>query len=263
MIFTNGEINAVTFLIDRPGGFTEVEIAGLKEIAHALGIVTELQASRATARSLMDTYLGRRTGERVLAGAIRRGSGETIRAVIWYCDLRGFTALVDRIPLADVAAMLNEYFEIMAGAVMAEGGEVLKFIGDGMLAIFDLCDGEAATRCCAAALRAAGAAAEAIAAANVRRAAAGAPEIHFGLALHLGEVYYGNIGALSRLDFTVIGPAVNQATRLEKLGSELGHSVVTSASFAAAAAEPLTSLGLYQLRGVAQLQEIFAPPAPH
>jgi adenylate cyclase len=195
----------------------------------------------------------------VLSGAITRGSGESIRAVIWFCDLRGFTALADTLPREKVIGLLNDYFETMVEVVSAEGGEALKFMGDGMLAIFELGATEDPAPRCGAALRAARAARQKIAKRNFGRRDAGEPEIHFGLALHLGEVSYGNIGAPTRLDFTVIGPAVNQAARLEKLGRELGQPVVTSSSFAAAAPEKLESLGLHDLRGVAEPQQVFAP----
>jgi adenylate cyclase len=207
----------------------------------------------------MDTYVGHRTGERVLSGAITRGSGEAIRAVIWFCDLRGFTTLADTLPLEKVIGLLNDYFETMVEVVTAEGGEALKFMGDGMLAIFELGANEDPAPRCGAALRAARAASEKVAKRNVERRDAGEPEIHFGLALHMGEVSYGNIGAPNRLDFTVIGPAVNQAARLEKLGHELGRPVVTSASFAEASPEKLETLGLHNLRGVAEPQQVFAP----
>jgi adenylate cyclase len=257
--FSDGQVNCISFVTDRAGGFTDADIAGLSEIAQALGIIVEVQSSRRIAKGLLDTYIGRRTGERVLRGAIRRGSGEKIRAVIWLCDLRGFTALSERLAGHELIALLNDYFEVMAGAVAANGGEVLKFIGDGMLAIFELREGGEVAGQCAAALEAARAAVAAIAERNRARRAAQAAEIRFGLALHLSEVYYGNIGAPDRLDFTVIGPAVNHASRLEKLGSELGRIVVTSASFAAAAPEPLEPLGLHRLRGVSQPQEVFTP----
>ncbi len=154
-------------------------------------------------------------------------------------------------------ALLNDYFETVAEAVAAEGGEVLKFIGDAMLAIFEIREDHGAAEPCRAALTAARAAVAAMAVRNLERAARGAQQINFGPALHLGEVTYGNIGAKDRLDFTVIGPAVNHAARLEKLASKLGKSVVTSASFATAVAEPLKSLGLHQLREVSQPQEVF------
>ncbi len=261
MLCSSGEVNSISWLTDRAGGFTDDEMAGLASVAEALAIIVELQATRRIARHLMDTYVGHRTGERVLSGAITRGSGEAIRAVIWFCDLRGFTSLADALPRDRVIGLLNDYFETMVEVVTAEGGEALKFMGDGMLAIFELGATEDPAARCAAALRAAAAAAEKIAARNVERRAAGEPEIHFGLALHLGEVSYGNIGAPTRLDFTVIGPAVNHAARLEKLGHELGRGVVTSASFADACATRLESLGRHTLRGVAEPQEVFAPSA--
>ena len=195
----------------------------------------------------------------MLSGKITRGSGEQIRAVVWLCDLRGFTAMTDSLPRDKVIDLLNDYFEAMVEAVTAEGGEALKFMGDGMLAIFELGANEKPGDRCAAALRAAKAASEKIAVRNLERRAAGDPEIHFGLALHLGDVSYGNIGAPTRLDFTVIGPAVNHAARLEKVGVELGRAVVTSASFAAASKEGLESIGRHALRGVSEPQEVFAP----
>jgi adenylate cyclase len=259
MVRSDGETNAITFATDYKCGFTEHEIAGLEYVAQALGVIVELQSSRRIAKSLLDTYIGRRTGERVLSGSIRRGTGETIRAVIWDNDLRGFTALADRLPSEALNGLLNQYFEIMAGAVMAEGGEVLKFIGDGMLAIFEIGDTADIGHACHSALQAARNAAITAEQCNAERLAAGTPAIRFGIALHLGEVYYGNIGAPGRLDFTVIGPAVNQASRLEKLSAELGRSIVTSASFAAAAPQHLESLGFHRLRGVAEPQELFSP----
>lgn len=259
MVRSDGETNAITFLTDREGGFANREVAGLEYIAQALGVLTELQSSRRIAKSLLDTYIGRRTGERVLSGLIRRGTGETIRAVIWANDLRGFTALADSLPSEALNDLLNQYFEIMAGAVMADGGEVLKFIGDGMLAIFEVGDNADIAHACNSALRAAHNAAAATEKCNAERIYAGKPAIRYGIALHVGEVYYGNIGAPGRLDFTVIGPAVNQASRLEKLSAELGRSIVTSAHFAAAARQHLESLGLHQLRGVPEPQELFSP----
>ena len=259
MVCSSGQINSITWLTDRDGGFSDDEINGLGAVAEALAIIVELQATCRISRHLMDTYVGHRTGERVLSGAITRGSGEQIRAVVWLCDLRGFTAMTDSLPRDKVIGLLNDYFETMVDAVTAEGGEALKFMGDGMLAIFELGANEDPRDRCAAALRAAGAASEKIAMRNLERRAAGDPEIHFGLALHLGEVSYGNIGAPARLDFTVIGPAVNHAARLEKVGVELGRPVVTSASFAAASKEGLESIGRHSLRGVSEPQDVFAP----
>jgi len=263
MTCSSGEVNCITWATDRAGGFTDQEIEGLTGVAEALAIIVELQSTRRIARHLMDTYVGHRTGERVLSGAITRGAAQTIRAVIWFCDLRGFTALADSLPRDRLIALLNDYFEAVVTAVIGEGGEALKFMGDGLLAIFELGPDEEPSSRCAAALRAANVATEKIAARNLERRAAGDPEIKFGLALHLGEVSYGNIGAPSRLDFTVIGPAVNHAARLEKIASELGRHVVTSASFAGAAPASFESLGRHHLRGVLEPQEVFAPTTDH
>jgi adenylate cyclase len=204
--------------------------------------------------------LGIARPERVLNGAIMRGAGEVIRAVIWCCDLRGFTTLTDHSPREQVAGLLNEYFEIMAHAVTAEGGEVLKFIGDGMLAIFELRSGEDISKWCSAALRAARAAVESVRTANAARQKAGALEIRFGLALHLGEVYYGNIGAPDRLDFTVIGPAVNLASRIEGLTKRLLRPILVSSAFARVCPRPLVSLGFHPLRGLFEPEEVFGLP---
>ena len=260
MVCSTGEVNVISFMTDQSGGFSENDIAALEEVSRALGIMVELISTRRIAKTLLDTYVGARTGARVLNGAIRRGHGETIRAVIWINDLRRFTATSENLERDELIALLNDYFEIVVKAELAEHGEVLKFIGDGMLAVFELQPEQAPSDCCAAALRAARNALVAVASRNRVRVEEGRPEIHFGVALHLGEVYYGNIGAPERLDFTVIGPAVNQASRIEKLGSKLDRIVVTSSKFAAAAPEPLERLGAYRLGGIAELQEIFALP---
>ena len=260
MRFSSGEVNSISWLTDRPGGFTDAELAGLAEIAEMLTVLVETQTHRRITSALLDTYVGHRTGERVLSGAVKRGDGETIRAVIWFCDLRGFTTLSDTLPRELLLDLLNEYFEIAVNAVAAEGGEVLKFIGDGMLAIFELREGDKAADQCAAALRAARAMQAAVAGRNPDRIAADLAQIRYGLALHLGEVTYGNIGAPNRLDFTVIGPAVNHATRIEKLAGKLDRRVVTSASFAAATETQLISLGTHSLPGVTTPQEVFTFP---
>lgn len=261
LVFSDGTNNPMTFQTDSPAGFQEADIRGLTDIVEMMAPIVETESAYRIARQVLQTYIGRRTGSRVLSGAITRGEGETIEAVIWYCDLRGFTGLTDSLPSDQLIALLNDYFEIMAGAVTEVGGEVLKFVGDAMLAIFALSDeeGNDAEACCAKALTAARTARERLATRNAERQAAGMAVIECGLALHLGEVHYGNIGAPDRLDFTVIGPAVNHAARLEKLGSQLGHSIVASASVAAAAPGSWFTLGAHELRGVAEPQEIFAP----
>ncbi len=259
MPFSNGQINSITWSTDRPGGFSDADVAGLGDIAEMLAVIVELQSSRRISRILLDTYVGHRAGSHVLSGEITRGSGETIEAVVWLSDLRGFTALTDSLAQDALIDLLDDYMEIVCGAVTQAGGEVLKFIGDAVLAIFEL-DGERdAAFACAAALDAAGAARVATAAKNGERRADGKPAFRYGVALHLGTVMYGNIGAPDRLDFTVIGPAVNHAARLEALGAELGRPLVASASFAAHASDTLERLGAYELKGVSEPQEVFAP----
>lgn len=260
LIFSDGTRNPISFQTDTPGGFSDADIAGLEDIVAMMAPIVETESSYRIARQVLRTYVGRRTGDRVLSGAITRGSGETIDAVIWYCDLRDFTGLTDSLPSDQLLALLNDYFEIMAGAVTEAGGEVLKFIGDAMLAIYALGEeeGSDAAACCAKALSAARNARERLDARNTERRHAGLPEIRYGLALHLGEVHYGNIGAPDRLDFTVIGPAVNHAARIEKLGSDLGNPIIASATVAAAAPGHLQSLGAHQLRGITEPQEVFA-----
>lgn len=258
---STGSISTITLLSDRPGGFDDGDVAGLTEIVDVLAVIVELQSARRTAKTLLDTYVGRRTGGRVLSGAITRGAVENIEAVILYADLRGFTGLSDALARDAVLALLNDWFEILTAAVTAEGGEVLKFIGDGLLAIFPV-EGATMRERAKAALNAALGALSAIDQRNEERAAAGAPTMHCTLALHLGEVAYGNIGAPDRLDFTVIGAAVNHTSRLERLGAALKHRLITSSAFAAEIGEGLVSFGRHPLRGVREPQEVFGvPPA--
>ena len=193
----------------------------------------------------------------MLEGQIKRGTGETIRAVIWLCDLRGFTWLSETLPRDALIDLLNSYFGPMCDAVAAQGGEILKFIGDAMLAIFPIQGG--AQKTCMAALSAAETAQAALADENQRRHALGLPQIDYGLALHVGDVMYGNIGSDTRLDFTVIGPAVNLTARIESLRRQLGRTLLLSSDFAEASGSATNSLGRFALRGVAVEQEIFVP----
>jgi len=201
--------------------------------------------------------LGRDAARRVLGGTIERGAGETIRAALWFCDLQGFTRLSDSLPRDRLLGLMHEYFECMVTAVEEQGGHVLKFMGDGMLAIFNEADDGAS---CRAALAAADIAVERVAQLTARRQAEGLPVTRFYLALHLGDALYGNIGARNRLDFTVIGPAVNEVSRIEAMCRALDQDVIVSAAFATAVGDGcdrLVSLGRYVLRGVRQPQELF------
>lgn len=250
LTFSDGSRHSLTFVTDRPGGFDPDQTALLDAAARAAAAPLEILALRQMLTTLMATYLGRRTGARVLAGAIRRGDGESVDAVLWYSDLRGFTALAQGLPRDAIIALLNAHFERLVAPIKAFGGEVLKFVGDGLLAIFPIAEAGSASRACAQALRAVRAARAGMAALNGERQARGEPLIEFGTALHLGDVMYGNIGAPDRLDFTVIGATVNLASRLESLCKRLHCPVLASAAFAASCEEALHPLGAFELPGV-------------
>jgi adenylate cyclase len=255
--FADGSHKALSFATRRPGGFNEGELALFAAMIPAVAFNLEVQALHRTARTLLDTYVGTQSGGRVLDGQIQRGSGETIRAVIWLCDLRGFTNLSEQLSRDALIDLLNSYFGPMCDAVAGQGGEILKFIGDAMLAIFPIHADAAQT--CAAALSAAGQAQGALAEENARRDREGLPRIDYGLALHVGDVMYGNIGSDTRLDFTVIGPAVNLTARIESMCRQLGRQLLLSADFVEAGRIAARSLGAYSLKGVGADQEIFAP----
>lgn len=264
--FTDGSTHVATWATRRPGGFTEGDIAALEAVAAPLARVAEIRALRRTAGTLLDTYVGTHAGARILSGKIRRGDTEAIRAAIWLSDMRGFTAVADRLPPSVLIALLNRYFDCQVPAILERGGEVLKFMGDGLLAIFPLRAERDVNGVCDDALAAArdarGRVGELAAATGVD----GVTDVRFGLALHVGEVLYGNIGSGNRLDFTCIGPAVNLAARLEKLAGQLGRSVTASSEFAAHCASPLAPLGLYPLAGFPVPQSVYGlldetPPA--
>ena len=230
--FTNGEIHVATFTTRRPEGFASEHVVALETIAAPLARVAEVRALRVTAISLLNSYVGHQAGERILAGRIRRGDVEDIRAVIWLSDMRGFTRRADTMAPASLIELLNLFYDNLVPAIEAEGGEVLKFMGDGLLAIFRISESADLDAACASALRAAKQAQKNIAAlANAGLGDTG-EALRFGLALHVGDALYGNIGAGARLDFTCIGPSVNLAARLEKIASRLGRTVVASAAFA-------------------------------
>jgi adenylate cyclase len=205
---------------------------------------------------LLDAYVGAESGRRILSGQVRQGTAQQLSAAIVIADLRGFTAVADRTPAERLVGGLNEHLGAVVEAVEQQGGQVLKFLGDGLMAVFSL-EKRPAEAACADALAAAQSALAANAAINGRREAAGEPMLALDVALHLGEVMYGNVGSARRLDFTVIGPAVNEASRIEALCEPLGCHVVTSAAFASACPQALRSLGRHTLRGVARPQELF------
>lgn len=259
VVFADGHVDALSVISDAQGGFGDADLDRMYWLQLLFARVAEIQSLRRAATDLLDAYVGRAAGARILSGAIKRGDGESLRAVIWYSDLRGFTALSDLLPRDALIALLNDYFDAVGGVVTERGGEILKFIGDAMLAIFPVVadnDRDAAER----ALDAAHAAQGAIADRNRDRVARGQPAIAFGLALHIGDVLFGNIGTRSRLDFTVIGPAVNHAARIEALAKPLGRTLVASGEVAAQLPGRLITLGRHRLDGVAEPREVFGLP---
>jgi len=251
LFFTDGSIQLVTCTTRQPGGFTDAQIAGIEAVITPLARVAEIRAWRRTASTLLDTYVGHDAGERILAGRIRRGDIEEIHAAIWLSDMRGFTALSDRQPPRVLIDLLNRYFDCQVPVILEHGAEVLKFMGDGLLAIFTIAGDE--PEVCKRALAAAR-----LTQANVAALASEAmPGLRFGLALHIGDVLYGNIGSGNRLDFTCIGPAVNFAQRIEKLAGELGRGVLASGEFAEHCRGEFTALGEFTLAGFSAAQQIF------
>lgn len=249
---------ALSMATTRPGGFAETEIHAVLPILPALALAVYRVALLHVATDTLGAYLGANTGRNVLKGMVHRGDSRRISAALLLADLRGFTAVSDRADAGAVVAWLNEHLEAIGEPVAEAGGEVLKFLGDGLLAVFPAEATDRATAC-ASALAAAREALARNAALNAARAAKGEPELGLMLVLHFGEVYYGNVGTARRLDFTVIGPAVNEASRMEALGKMLGEPLLLSATFAAHCAGAHASLGRHALRGIAGEQEIFVP----
>ncbi|HWA43453.1 MAG TPA: adenylate/guanylate cyclase domain-containing protein [Hypericibacter adhaerens] len=260
MQFGQGETHAISWAARVPGGFREQDLETIQELMPALTATVEVLHQRRTMSTLLHTYLGREAGRRVLTGSIRRGEATTLAAALWYCDLRGFTALSDRIERDQVVELLDDYFGCMAAPVEAMGGEILKFVGDAMLAIFPMRDDLDRDRACRDALTAAERALDDLEELNRQRQHARKPDLKVGLGLHAGAVMYGNIGAPTRLDFTVIGPAVNLVTRIESLCPQLDRTLLTSGPFASPCGSRLKSLGHHLLKGIEVPQEIFGLP---
>jgi adenylate cyclase len=238
-----------------PDGFSDGQIAALRRIAPYLALAIKSVSLARMTGTLMETYLGRDAGRRVLGGRIVRGIAERIDAVVWFSDLRGFTRITDTAP-EQAIPLLNDYSDAIVSAIHEHGGDVLKLIGDGTFAIFTA---EDRAHACDAALSAAIAARERVEELNRRRAADGRPITHMYLGLHVGEVFYGNVGSRERLDFTVIGPAVNEASRIAAMCRSVDQPVLMSSAFADVRdiKRRLVSVGRYALRGVAHPQELF------
>jgi adenylate cyclase len=250
---------AISFATRNAHGFDQSTIDSLERAARMLSPYLERHVLQRIAVDLLDTYVGPRTGQRIIEGRVDRGAVEIIEAAIWFTDLRGFTRLSEHSPIPDVLADLNSWFGIIGDVVELHGGEVLKFIGDSVLAIFPTSSEQNSMSACQSALAAAQAFCLRTDAENeVRRSVGRAPLMH-SLSLHFGELAYGNVGASHRLDFTVIGPAVNRASRLLDLAKQLDRQVVVSRVFARELDQPLADLGRHHLRGVDRPQQVFAP----
>jgi len=255
--FTEGTMHGSSWTTKAAGGFTDAQLAALRAIMPPFARLAEIYALRRTAATLLDTYVGNRAGERIWAGQIRRGHAESMKAAIWLSDLRGFTALSDRLAAEIVVDILNQYFDCQVPAIRKHGGEILKFMGDGLLAVFPIAkDGDNLGEVCGRVLEAAREA-KADVDAMQYPSGEGIERFRFGVALHIGEILFGNIGGMSRLDFTCIGPAVNLAARLEKIAGKLGRTVVASSAFAGVAAAGWSDLGEFPIAGFSQAQRVF------
>jgi adenylate cyclase len=252
-----GEGIMASWSTDAPDGFSDAQIQLLAGVMPPLTLVFMLRTMNRTARTLIQTYLGSDAAERVLAGNIVRGRADPIRAVVWFSDLVGFTRISDTSSPGTVLELLNDYAEAQVEEIEAQGGHVLKFIGDGILAIFPQ---QEMAQACARALDAATNLTSRIVTLNARRAAHGMPVTNAHIALHVGELLYGNLGSPRRLDFTVLGPAVNEAARIESFCASLEQAVIVSTAFSEAsgqARQRLVSVGRYAMKGIAKPQELF------
>jgi len=249
---------AVGFTTREPDGFPADAVAIIEHILPALNAVAEVYATRMILHDTLDVYVGHEATQRILDGEITLGTGRSIGAAIWYTDLRGFTMISETLDREIVLGLLNDYFSCMVPAVQAAGGEILKFMGDALLAIFKF-EGRSRAATCLAVLEAALQAVDAMDRLNVTRADQSLPTMQAVLALHVGDVVFGNIGAGDRLDFTVIGPAVNLAARIEEMCRDLDERILVSELFATLAGRGLESLGSHGFKGVAARHELFRP----
>lgn len=255
LAFSSFANNVITFATDLPEGFSAEVCSDLEQCLPFLALLLERRHHQKTAEQLLDTYIGPSTGRRVLSGEIKRGDGGPINAVIWACDLRNFTGISETQPFDRVIALLNTYFDAVGKPIADNGGEILKFIGDAVLAIFPIKDSP--EQACQAALKAAKAAFAN--AGSLRGKLRDYPDDPptFGIALHLGDVMYGNIGTANRLDFTVIGPAVNLVSRMEALAARFDPPLVLSAEVARHCPSPTRSIGYHQFKGIQGEKEVF------
>jgi len=257
ILHIDGSVHASSWTTKQPDGFTDEQLDALRSLIPPLARVIEITRLRFTAATLLDTYVGNRAGERIMGGQIRRGHTDTMHAAIWLSDLRGFTALSDRLPAETVVEILNLYFDCQVSAIRTHGGEVLKFMGDGLLAVFPIDEyvGDI-QQVCARVLEAARESRSSVEALQYPIGET-IERFRFGVALHVGKILYGNIGGGNRLDFTCIGPAVNLAARLEKIAARLHRTVVASAQFAHASAGDWSDLGEFPIAGFAKAERVY------
>jgi adenylate cyclase len=257
LLFIDRKVHASSWTTKQPGGFSEEQLNALRSVIAPLARYIEIISLTRTASLLLDTYVGNRAGERILGGQIRRGHTDTMHAAIWLSDLRGFTALSDRLPAETVVDILNGYFDCQVSAIRTHGGEVLKFMGDGLLAVFPIDEyvGDI-QQVCSDVLEAARESRASVEAMHYQIGEA-VERFRFGVALHVGRILYGNIGGGNRLDFTCIGPAVNLAARLEKIAGRLNRTVVASAGFAGVCVGGWTDLGEFPIAGFSKAERVF------
>jgi adenylate cyclase len=255
--FVEGSINASSWTTKQPGGFSDEQLNALRRIVTPLARLIEIISLHRTAVLLLDTYVGNRAGARILGGQIRRGHADSMHAAIWLSDLRGFTALSDRLPAETVVDILNGYFDCQVAAIRTHGGEVLKFMGDGLLAVFPIDEyvGDA-QQVCSHVLEAARESRTSVEAMHYPIGDA-VERFRFGVALHVGRILYGNIGGGNRLDFTCIGPAVNLAARLEKIAGRLHRTIVASEGFAGICAGGWSELGEFPIAGFSKAERVY------
>lgn len=257
MVFASGTTNVMTLATAAPEGFSDADLERVQALANLLAPMYEIINLRRTSLGLLNTFVGQRVSERIVQGQVKRGDGERIEAAFWYSDLRGFTSLSERLPTEELLRLLNEYFEYCAAAAAARGGEILQFIGDAILIVFEIDSPDKEASVCESALDAAVDAFASMAVVNSRRLRSGQPPIEFGLGLHLGSVTHANVGSPDRLSFNVVGPAVNMTARIQELTKETGVALLMSSDFARLVQRPLRRVGRYVLRGIGKAQDVY------
>ncbi|MCK7612160.1 adenylate/guanylate cyclase domain-containing protein [Roseibium sediminicola] len=259
MPFSDGTVKVASFATKAPGGFSKSHISVFDSLIRPLALVCELKTLRRTAETVLDTYVGPRAGLKVLDGSTRRGDGEWIKAVVSFADIRGFTRLSNTLPADKIVVFLNKYFGAMTAAVEAHGGEVLKFIGDEVMAIFPYESEEDARDAAQRALLAARDTLTRIAEINSGNMCVETPDMSVGIALHAGEVFYGNVGSETRLDFTVVGPVVNLAARIAELAKDLKRQLLVSDAIADLMGCRSGLFGRYQVKGFDEPVSVYSP----